>query len=458
MSSKQALTISLHLPAAIRQAIKTFKRANWQIYLVGGAVRDSFLKKPIPDWDLATNASPKDILQLFPKNSFYNNQFGTVTVRIKKQKLEITPFRHEGKYLDFRHPAQIAWGKTIDEDLSRRDFTINAMALSLQSGNKFQLIDPYRGREDLRRRLIRAVGKPQERFREDALRMLRAVRFSSQLGFLIEKQTFSAIRKNAALIKKVAAERIRDELWKILTSPFPAEGIVFLRTSGLLHYIIPEMEAGYELAQAKHHIYDVWTHSVKALASCPSADPLVRFASLIHDIGKPFTAKGEGEARTFYNHEVVGAKIARRLAMRLRLSKKESDRLWRLVRWHQFTVDEHQNDKALRRFIRHVSKEYLKDIIDLRTADRIGSGSRPTSWRFELFKKRLLEVQKQPFSIRDLKINGHDVMKVLKLKPSPLVGKILKKLFREVAEDPKKNRRSYLLKQLPIVYRQIKGK
>ena len=451
--------ISIKLPPGIGKVIKTFRQANWQIYIVGGAVRDSLLKRSSHDWDLTTDASPKDILQLFPKNSFYHNKFGTVTVNFKKQKLEITPFRRESKYRDFRHPSKIEWGKNLKDDLGRRDFTINAMALAPQAtGRQFQLIDPYQGREDLRQKLIRAVGDPQKRFREDALRMMRAVRFSSQFGFLIEKETFSAIKKNAQLIKKIAAERIRDELWKILDSPFPAEGINFLRTSGLLHYIIPELEKGYGLAQAKHHIYDVWTHSLKALGNCPSSDPLVRFAALIHDIGKPYTVKGSGEQRTFYNHEVVGARIARKLAARLRLNKKDSQRLWRLVRWHQFTMDEHQSDKALRRFIRQVGKSNLQDILDIRTADRIGSGSRPTSWRFELFRKRLLDVQKQPFSLRDLKINGHDVMESLHLKPSPLVGKILEKLFQEIVADQKKNQRRYLLKQLPAIYRQIKGK
>ncbi len=442
------------LPPRIKKVFQTFQKEGWQIYLVGGAVRDLLLQRPFHDWDFTTNAPPKAIQKLFPQ-SFYHNKFGTVTIPLaKNQNIEITPFRQEADYHDYRHPSKIRWGKTLEEDLQRRDFTINAIALSYQK-RRVGIIDPYEGQEDIKKQLIRAVKNPEERFHEDALRMLRAIRLSSQLGFLIEKNTFAAIQKNAGLIKKISAERIRDELWKILASRYPAEGINFLRTSHLLHYLIPELEAAYGVAQAKHHIYDVWTHSLKALASCPSPDPLVRFATLIHDIGKPVTARGEGAERTFYNHEVVGAKIARRLSQRFRLSKKDSQRLWRLVRWHQFTVEEHQTDKALRRFIRHVGKENLQDMLLLRTADRIGSGSRPTSWRFELFKKRLAEVQKQPFTIKDLKINGHEVMEKLKIPPGPLVGKILQALFHEVEENPKHNQRRYLLKQLPIIYRQL---
>ncbi len=441
------------MPPEIKKVFQIFTKAGWEIYLVGGAVRDLLLKRPFNDWDFTTNAPPEEIQKLFPQ-SFYHNKFGTVTIPLEKErKIEITPFRQEAAYQDYRHPSQIRWGKTLEEDLQRRDFTINAMALAYQKQPR--LIDPHHGQNDLQKKLIRAVGNPTKRFREDALRMMRAIRFSSQLGFLIEPRTFAAIQKNAALISKISAERIRDELWKILASPYPAEGINFLRTSGLLHYFLPELEATYGVAQAKHHIYDVWTHSLKALASCPSQDPLVRFATLIHDIGKPPTARGQGPERTFYNHEVVGAKIAREISQRLRLSKKESERLWRLVRWHQFTVDEHQTDKALRRFIRHVGKENLSDMLALRTADRIGSGSRPTSWRFELFKKRLAEVQKQPFTIKDLKINGHEIMKKLQIPSGPLVGKILQALFQEVEENPKLNRKSYLQKRLPIIYHQL---
>jgi len=453
------------IPSFISQIITPFQENNFEIYLVGGAVRDFLLGRPIHDWDFTTNASPPQIQKLFPKNSFYNNQFGTVTVVLKdknkKQTLvEITTFRKEGKYKDSRHPEKIVWGKSLEEDLSRRDFTINAMAAEVeikknQAVKISRIIDPFGGKKDLKKRLIRAVGDPQKRFQEDALRMIRAIRIASQLGFTIEEKTFAAIKQNASLIKKIAWERIRDELFRLLVSPFCAQGILFLYNAGLLKYIMPELIAARGVAQAKHHVDDVWTHSLKSLQFCPSKDPVVRLATLLHDIGKPATARGEGENRTFYNHEVVGAKIARTIGQRLKLSKKDQERLYLLVRHHQFSVDENQTDKAIRRFIRRVGKENLKDILDVRTGDRLGGGAKKTSWRLELFKKRLAEVQKQPFSLKDLKVNGHDVMKVLNIPPGPAVGKILNALFALVEEDKEKNNRRWLLKQIPLVAKKI---
>ena len=241
--------------------------------------------------------------------------------------------------------------------MKRRDFTINAMALD----PKGKITDLFGGQEDLRKKLIRCVGNPEERFREDALRLIRAVRIATQLRFVIEEKTFLAIKKNANLIKDISGERIRDELFKILRSDYPADGFQLLFNCGLLDQIIPELAQCFGVAQAKHHKFDVFKHSIESLRHCPSKDPIVRFATLIHDIGKPPTAQGVGENRTFYNHEVVGASIARNIAQRLAFSKKDREKLVTLVRWHQFTVDEHQTDRAIRRFIRRVGKENLKD-------------------------------------------------------------------------------------------------
>ena len=453
-TTKTKQTISFAIPKEIVNIIKIFKKNNWQIYIVGGAVRDLIIKRTVQDWDLATNATPQDIIDLFPKNSFYNNKFGTVTVVNKKKKIEITTFRSEAGYSDKRHPDKVAWGKTIQEDLSRRDFTINAIAMNYAK-DKIELIDPFDGQKDLKKALIRAVKNPEERFSEDALRMLRAIRISSQLGFTIENKTFTAIKKNASAMSKISRERVRDELWKMLQSPFPAEGFIFLKNSQLMPFVIPELEKTYDVAQAKHHIYDVWTHSLEALRHCPSKDPLVRLATLLHDIGKPAAARGTGEERTFHNHEVIGAAIARRIAGRLRLSNKEAERLWRLIRWHQFTVNENQTDKAIRRFIKNIGKENLADILDLRIGDRLGGGARRTSWRLELFKKKLAEVQKQPFSIKDMKVNGKDVMKALSIPPGPRVGQILKLLFTEIEDHKKLNNRRYLLSCIPQVAKKI---
>jgi len=446
------------IPEEVIRLADRFVQAGFQFFLVGGAVRDILLGRKVSDWDFTTNATPEQIQKLFPKNSFYNNQFGTVSVvsKLKGKKViwEITTFRKEFGYSDKRHPDKVAWGKTIEEDLSRRDFTIGAIALKLTNidlkKDQFatEIIDPFKGRKDLKEKIVRAVGDPDERFNEDALRMIRAIRISAQLGFIIEEKTFASIKKNAPLITKVAQERIKDEFFKILASQHPAEGFRFLFNSGLLDLIIPELTAGYRVAQAKHHVDDVWTHSLKSLEYCPSKDPLVRLATLIHDVGKPLTARGKGEKRTFHNHEVAGARVAKEIARRLKLSKKESQRLWILVRWHQFSVDERQTDKAIRRFIKRVGKENIADMLNLRTGDRLGGGAKKTSWRMELYKKRIAEVQKQPFSVKDLKVNGQDVMKALDIPPGPKVGRILKALFAEVEEDKEKNTRKYLLSRI----------
>ena len=296
------------------------------------------------------------------------------------------------------------------------------------------------------------MGDPNERFSEDALRMMRAVRIATELNFKIEEKTLSAIKKNKKLIHKISKERIKDELIKILASEHPYEGIALFREAGLSKEILPELEKTFGVEQkspGRHHIYDVGTHSMLSLKSCPSTDPIVRFATLIHDIGKPQTHKLlKNGTITFYNHEIVSARIAKSIASRLRFSNKQSEKLWRLVRYHQFTVDEKQTDSAIRRFIRKVGLEYVPDMLDLRVGDRLGGGARETSWRLEDFKKRLVEVQKQPFTVRDLKISGTDVMKELNLKPGPKVGELLEKLFDEVVEKKLENEKMVLLGRL----------
>lgn len=430
----------------VTELLNVFKKNSFKIYIVGGAIRDLLSNKLVDNWDFATDATPEQIQKLFP-DSFYNNIYGTVTVQ-KPILFEITPFRKESEYTDLRHPEKIEWAKTIDEDLSRRDFTINSIAYDGKN-----IVDPYNGQQHLKQKLIVAVGDPDKRFNEDALRLLRAVRFTSQLGFLIEDNTRNSIQKNASLITKISWERIRDEFLKILESDHPAEGIFFLKNTGLLTYILPEVDICFTIPQKspkRHHVYDVGTHLIMALKHCPSKDPITRFATLIHDVGKAKTFRRDEKTQliTFYNHEVVGKKLTEKIADRFRLSNKDKDKLVRLVEFHQFTVSEIQTDKAVRRFIKNVGKKYLNDIIDLRFGDRIGSGAKPTSWRFDLFRKRLEEVQKQPFQIKDLKINGNDVMKILKLKPGPKVGQVLKKLFDQVVEEKLKNERKSLLQKI----------
>lgn len=438
----------IKLPNEVTKLMDEFKEKKYQIYVVGGAVRDALLNKHVGNWDFTTNATPEQIQKLFP-DSFYNNVYGTVTVG--KLLFEITPFRTESNYSDSRHPEKIEWAKTVEEDLSRRDFTINAIAFDGKN-----IIDPYNGQEDLKNKLIKAVGNPDIRFKEDALRLLRAIRFTSQLGFIIEEKTKESIQKNSDLISKISAERIRDEFLKILASEYPSEGILFLKNTGLLKLILPEVDICFTIPQKsplRHHVYDVGTHLIMSLKHCSSKDTITRFATLIHDIGKAktFHKDEKTELITFYNHEVVGKKQAEKIADRFKLSNKQKDKLVTLVAEHQFTVSEDQTDKAVRRFIRGVTKEYLQDMLDLRTADRIGSGAKPTSWRTELFKKRLEEVQKQPFSIKDLKIDGNEVMKILKLKPGPKIGEILKKLFDLVVDKKIKNEKESLIKQITSI-------
>ncbi|MFN4212372.1 MAG: CCA tRNA nucleotidyltransferase [Microgenomates group bacterium] len=439
------------LPKVVNDFLNLFKKKGFQIYIVGGAIRDLLLKKEVDNWDFATNAKPEEIMKLFP-DSFYDNKFGTVgvvqEVDGKKTVFEVTTFRKEAEYKDFRHPEKVEWAKTIEEDLARRDFTINALAYD---GKK--LIDPYQGQKHLEEKLIVAVGEADKRFNEDALRLLRTIRLACELGFLIEEKTKKSIEKNAFLITKISWERIRDEFFKILASKYPSEGVLFLRNTGLLAFILPEVDVCFTIPQKspkRHHIYDVGTHLVMSLKHCQSKDVITRFATLLHDIGKAITFRRDEKTGliTFHNHEVVGTKLAQEIAERFRLSNKQKEKLTRLVRFHQFTVSEHQTDKAIRRFIRNVGKEYLDDIIALRFADRIGSGAKPTSWRFDLFRKRLIEVQKEPFKVSDLKIDGYDVMKILNIKPGPKVGQVLSQIFNDVEQGKIKNERKILLKEI----------
>lgn len=442
----------LNLPEPVNQIIKRFEEAGLEIYIVGGAVRDLIMGKDIYDWDLTTNATPEEMLKLF-KNAFYDNKYGTVGIPLETGRpYEITTFRTEHGYSDTRRPDNVSWGKTLEEDIKRRDFTINAMALKRKSDNEFEVIDILDGQKDLKNKLIRAVGDANERFSEDALRMMRAVRIATELDFKIEEKTLEAIKGSASLIQRIAKERVRDELFKMLGSSHPYEGMILFRESGLSGEILPEFEKTFGVEQkspGRHHIYDVGTHSLMSLKFCPSTDPVVRFATLIHDIGKPQTYKKlENGTITFYNHEIISTKIAIRIADRLRFSNKQKEKLIKLVRYHQFTVDENQTDSAIRRFLRKVGLENVNDMLDLRTGDRLGGGAAETSWRLEEFKNRLVEVQKQPFSVRDLKITGNDVMKELGIKPGPKVGEVLNKIFKDVEDKKIDNDRKSLLAKL----------
>lgn len=448
----------IKIPGKVEEIIEKILKNGFEVALVGGTVRNILLSQDPEDWDLATNARPEEILKI-NKGAFYNNRFGTVGIPLggDLQPVQITTYRKEGKYSDSRRPDEVAWAKTLDEDLARRDFTINAIALKISRfevrSSQFVIIDLFDGQADLKKKVIRAVGNADDRFSEDALRLLRAIRFATTLGFSIEDETFKAIKKHAALLSKISGERIRDELFKIIESENPAEGIILAKDAGLLKIFLMELDECFSIEQKsprRHHIFDVGTHCVMSLKNCPSKDVICRFATLLHDIGKAKVANITSEGvRTFYNHEVVGGRQVKQIADRLAFSKKQKDKLYKLVRWHQFTVDEKQTDKALRRFIRNIGRELIEDMMDLRVGDRLGGGlQQPESWRLKLFRGRLKEVMKKPFTVADLKVSGHDVMEILGINPGPKVGEILNFLFEEVAEDAKKNDRKYLLKKI----------
>lgn len=445
------------LPGYVIDLMKNFQSQSFEIYLVGGAVRDLLLKRSTENWDFTTNATPEQIIKLYP-DSFYNNQFGTVGIPVeiegKTIVMEVTTFRTESEYADRRRPNKIEWSDSLEEDLARRDFTINAIALAYNESESdpYMLMDPFNGKKDIESKEIRAVGDPDKRFGEDALRLLRGVRIATELQFQIEKGTLDSMTKNANHILEISNERIRDELLRIVCSPYAADGIELLRATTLLKYILPELDNCFGVDQVspnRHHIYDVGTHLVMALRHSPSHDPITRLATLLHDIGKVKTYRKEEATGqiTFYNHEVVGEQQVKEIAVRLRLSNKDKDKLITLVRHHQFTVSEDQTDKAVRRFIRDIGIDNVNDMLDLRTADRLGSGATETSWRLDLFKKRIEEVQKQPFSIKDLKINGEDVMRELTIQPGKKVGEILNQLFTEVEEGTLKNIKEDLLQR-----------
>jgi tRNA nucleotidyltransferase/poly(A) polymerase len=443
--------MKINLPNEVQNIIEVFRKHKFDIYLVGGTVRGLIMNRKISDWDFTTNATPDQIMKLFP-HSYYENNYGTVSVPSILNEdntiFEITTFRYESKYTNLRHPDEVVWAKDINEDLARRDFTINAIAYN---GNDF--IDPFFGIEDIKSGIIKSVGDSQLRFREDALRLFRAIRQATQLNFQIDKETRESIIKNADLISNISGERVRDELFKLLESDNASNGILLLKEVGLLKYIIPELEKCFLIDQKspfRHHIYDVGVHSVNSLKNCRSKNVITRLATLLHDIGKVDTYHKNKETGivTFYNHEVVGEELTSHIADRLKLSKEQKKMLCILVRNHQFTVTEEQSDKSLRRFLRIVGLELIDEMLELRRADRIGSGAKETSWRTELFKKRLIEVQKIPFSIKDLKISGQDVMEILQIPPSPKVGEVLNIIFSEVDDEKLVNDRELLIKRV----------
>jgi len=436
------------IPKEVKSVIQGLQKAGFEAYIVGGCVRDFLLGREPKDWDATTNAKPEEIQKVFP-DSFYENNFLTVTARTgsKDEKLaevEITTYRLEAEYSDKRHPDQVKYAEKLEDDLSRRDFTVNAMAMD----EKKKVIDLFEGEKDLKKKIIKTVGNPEERFNEDALRMLRAVRFATTLGFEIEKNTAEAIKENCIWLEAISQERIRDEFVKIIMADGAAEGIELLRELGLLKYIIPELLENYGVAQNKHHKYDAYQHLIKSLeyAAKKKNNMYVRMAALLHDIAKSRIKAGEDEEATFYNHEIVGARMTFQILSRLKFSKKEIEKITKLVRYHMFyyNVDE-VKEASVRRLIKNVGPENIEELLQVRLADRIGSGvPKAEPYKLRHFKYLVDKVSKDPISAKMLKINGNDLMSVLKINPGPRIGQILDILLGYVLDDPKSNTRDFL--------------
>lgn len=442
----------MHLPKEIESILATLEKSGFEAYAVGGCVRDLILKNVPKDWDITTNAKPEEIQKLFPEN-VYENNFGTVGVKTGSENpslsiVEITPYRIEGKYTDKRHPDQIKFTDELKDDLARRDFTINALAMSQQG----KLVDLYDGQSDIKRKIIRTVGDPNERFSEDSLRLLRAVRFASTLNFDLEEKTLQTINANSSWLKSISKERIRDEFIKIIESDNAYAGILLLEKTGLLEYILPELREGIDITQNLHHIYTVWEHNTRALKYCAEREYSleVRLASLFHDIGKPRSKRGEGLHSTFYGHEVIGAKIVAQIMARLKFPNDIAEKIIKMVRYHMFyyNVDE-VTESSVRRLIANIGLENVEDLLKVREADRIGSG-RPKAVPYKLRHMKYIidKVSHDPISTKMLKVNGEDVMKELKTPPGPKIGLILNSLLAEVIDDPTKNTKTNLQKRI----------
>lgn len=456
------------IPEEILRVPQMLEKAGYEAYLVGGCVRD-LLQGLVPkDWDVTTNATPEQIIATFPK-TFYENSYGTVgvvnedvlesdTAKASLRVVEVTPYRTEGKYSDFRRPDEITFAKTLEEDLERRDFTMNAIAYSV---TRETFIDPYGGMRDIELKVVRAVGDAHARFQEDALRLMRAVRLANDLSFTIEDRTMLALKEHAPLLAKIALERIQDELNKILMGKMPMRGIIMLHDVGLLKHILPEMEEGVACEQNGDHIYDVWEHNLRALQH--SADrgwPLhVRLAAMLHDVSKPATRRWSDEKKdwTFYGHDVVGGRVSEKTLKRLKYSTDIIEKVSTLVRYHLFFSDiEKITLSAVRRIVRNVGETLVWDLMDLRSCDRIGMGRpKETPYRLRKYHSMIEEAMRAPVSVGMLKTDGSHIMKLLNEKPSIRLGWILHALLEEVLDEPTRNTEEYLdnrtkeLAQLP---------
>ncbi|MDD5165494.1 MAG: HD domain-containing protein [Candidatus Pacebacteria bacterium] len=443
------------IPVEIVSIVETIEKAGFEAYLVGGCARDIFLGRAPKDWDITTNATPEQIQTLFPK-TVYENIYGTVAVINEAtedptlRNVEVTPYRLESDYTDRRHPDHVKFSDKLEDDLQRRDFTINAIALSLSNGAIKDMVDLFGGLSDIKDKIIRTVGDPQARFGEDALRMMRAVRLSVELGFTIEPDTFKAIQGLNTNLKDISTERIRDEFAKLIMSPEPKKGIEILNETRLLDHIAPELQVAIGVGQNQAHAFDVWEHLLRSLqhAADKSWDLDIRLSALFHDISKPKTRGLSRETGiiTFYGHEVIGSRETRKILTRLKFPVKTIEKVTKLIRWHMFFSDTEQITlSAVRRMIVNVGRENIWELMNLRICDRIGTG-RPKEdpYRLRKYHAMIEEALRDPISLAMLKIDGKGVMEACNIPPSAKIGYILHALFNEVIEDPKLNTKEYL--------------
>ena len=463
----------IKIPTELQKMNSLFEAAGFEAYLVGGAVRDEFMGKGAHDWDVATNAKPEEVIKIFHRVIPTGIKHGTVTVHFMKQAIEVTTFRTESDYSDGRHPDKVEYAGHIEEDLSRRDFTMNAMAASLKDGH---IVDPYGGAEDIQKKTIRAVGQPVERFMEDGLRPVRAVRFASQLGFKIEENTWAAILREDILKKSagISLERFRDEFCKILLSPVPSVGLKLLEESGLLKIFVPELLEGRGCVQSDErgfHNFDVLDHNFYACdgavlrgepdsSSCDQAQGdqserllILRLAALFHDVAKPSCKRAEAGKITFYNHEIAGAKMAGGILVRLKFSNAQIDAVCHLIKEHMFNYESSWSDAAIRRFVQRVGAQNIDALFDLRLADIYGMKRVEVRLHDAAVCGKLLELrervdgvlsQKSAMGLKDLAVNGGDLI-ALGIPAGKKMGAILKELFEAVTDDPAMNNRDPLL-------------
>jgi tRNA nucleotidyltransferase (CCA-adding enzyme) len=445
-------------PASVMALMERLWRHGHAAYVVGGSVRDSMLGREPLDWDLTTDARPDRLLAIFP-GAVYENKFGTVTVREGGQQHEVTTFRTDHDYADFRRPHRVEFGDDVELDLARRDFTVNAIAWGAPAPNGTDgavagseppvraatpvLVDPFEGVADAGARRLRAVGEPVARFQEDALRMVRAVRLAAVLEFEIDPPTFAAIRTNAALAAHVSGERLAAELEKLLAAARPSSGLRLLADSGLLEVALPELAAQRGVAQNKIEGEDLFDHTLRTVDAAPADRPVVRLAALLHDVGKPATI----EEGPFRGHEVVGAEMAQAALDRFHMPRAVIERVVLLVRNHMFTYEPEWGDSGVRRFIQRVGLEAIDDLFALREADNVGSGVALDAHDLGHLRARV-EAEIAASVVLDrsrLAIHGDDLIADLGLSAGPRLGRILDKLLDRVIADPKLNDRATLL-------------